>query len=197
MVAQIDHERAEREALEQQRQELLKRKQKLIAENKRRKDDLANLDKDLEKFIDVSFAETMTLYYTQPSSRPQNRSRNYSRRLLSGQGCERLIVDEGRAEVGLIWHDNYSQLIGMESIPLISRIGLTILADPHRHVFYLMNRRWEKSSGFWGFRQSIGTSLWEEIPLVSKYYTLTVSPLPFSKCLIQRAIYHGNFWILD
>ena len=55
MVARIDHERAEREALEQQRQELLKRKQKLIAENKRRKDDLANLDKDLEKFIDVSY----------------------------------------------------------------------------------------------------------------------------------------------
>lgn len=55
MVARIDHERAEREALEQQRQELLKRKQKLIAENKRRKDDLANLDKDLEKFIDVGF----------------------------------------------------------------------------------------------------------------------------------------------
>jgi hypothetical protein len=55
MVARIEHERAEREALEQQRQELLKRKAKLIAENKRRKDDLANLDKDLERFIDVSF----------------------------------------------------------------------------------------------------------------------------------------------
>ncbi|OAQ72720.1 THO complex, subunit 5 [Pochonia chlamydosporia 170] len=54
MVARIDHERTEREALEQQRQELLKRKQKLIAENKRRKDDLANLDQDLEKFIDAA-----------------------------------------------------------------------------------------------------------------------------------------------
>ncbi|KAF5017748.1 hypothetical protein F66182_10296 [Fusarium sp. NRRL 66182] len=53
-VARIDHERAEREALEQQRQELLKRKQKLIADNKRRKDDLANLDNDLEKFIDAA-----------------------------------------------------------------------------------------------------------------------------------------------
>lgn len=53
MVARINHERAEREALEQQRQELMKRKQKLIADNKRRKDDLANLDHDLEKFIDV------------------------------------------------------------------------------------------------------------------------------------------------
>ncbi len=56
MTARIDHERAEREALEQQRQELLKRKQKLIADNKRRKDDLANLDHDLEKFIDVRAA---------------------------------------------------------------------------------------------------------------------------------------------
>lgn len=55
MVARIDHERAEREALEQQRQELLKRKQKLIADNKRRKDDLASLDQDLETFIDVSY----------------------------------------------------------------------------------------------------------------------------------------------
>ncbi|KAK1769542.1 putative THOC5 family protein [Phialemonium atrogriseum] len=54
MVARIDHERAEREALEQQRQELLKRKQKLIADNKKRRDDLANLDKDLEKFIDAA-----------------------------------------------------------------------------------------------------------------------------------------------
>lgn len=54
MFARIEHEREEREILEQRRQELLKRKQKLIAENKRRKDDLANLDQDLEKFIDVS-----------------------------------------------------------------------------------------------------------------------------------------------
>ena len=53
MVARIEHERAEREALEQQRQELLKRKLKLVAENKKRKEDLANLDKDLERFIDV------------------------------------------------------------------------------------------------------------------------------------------------
>ncbi|CAH0049946.1 unnamed protein product, partial [Clonostachys solani] len=53
MFARIDHERTEREALEQQRQELLKRKQKLIADNKRRKEDLANLDNELEKFIDA------------------------------------------------------------------------------------------------------------------------------------------------
>lgn len=53
MVARIQNERQEREAFEQQRQELLKRKQKLIAENKKRREDLANLDNDLEKFIDV------------------------------------------------------------------------------------------------------------------------------------------------
>ncbi|KAI0446796.1 hypothetical protein F4803DRAFT_546943 [Xylaria telfairii] len=52
MVARIEHERSEREALEQKRMELLKRKQKLIADNKRRKDDLGNLDKELDKFID-------------------------------------------------------------------------------------------------------------------------------------------------
>lgn len=54
MIARIEHERAEREGLEQKRMELLKRKQKLISDNKKRKDDLANLDKELEKFIDVS-----------------------------------------------------------------------------------------------------------------------------------------------
>jgi hypothetical protein len=55
MIARINHEHAEREKLEQARQELLKRKQALIAENKKRKDDLANLDQDLERFIDVSY----------------------------------------------------------------------------------------------------------------------------------------------
>ncbi|KAI1390169.1 Fms-interacting protein-domain-containing protein [Hypoxylon trugodes] len=54
MIARIEHERSEREALEQKRTELLKRKQKLIADNKKRKDDLANLDKELEKFIDAA-----------------------------------------------------------------------------------------------------------------------------------------------
>ena len=53
MVARINHEHAEREKLEQARQELLKRKQALIAENNKRKDDLASLDQDLERFIDV------------------------------------------------------------------------------------------------------------------------------------------------
>lgn len=54
MFARIQHELAEREALEQQRQGLLKQKQGLIADNKKRKEDLASLDRDLETFIDVS-----------------------------------------------------------------------------------------------------------------------------------------------
>ena len=49
MVARINHEHAEREKLEQARQELLKRKQALITENNKRKEDLASLDQDLEK----------------------------------------------------------------------------------------------------------------------------------------------------
>ena len=53
MFARINHELSEREALESQRQVLLKKKQGLIADNKKRKDDLASLDKDLETFIDV------------------------------------------------------------------------------------------------------------------------------------------------
>lgn len=54
MAARIEHEHAEREALEQQRQGLLKMKQGLIADNKRRKEDLASLDKQLENFIDAA-----------------------------------------------------------------------------------------------------------------------------------------------
>ncbi|SPN97582.1 related to conserved coiled/coiled coil protein [Cephalotrichum gorgonifer] len=53
-VARIDHERAEREALEQQRHKLLLHKNKLMADNKTRKNELAKLDTDLEKFIDAA-----------------------------------------------------------------------------------------------------------------------------------------------
>ena len=58
MFARINHELSERELLEQERQGLLKKKQGLIADNKKRKDDLASLDKDLETFIDVSDLRT-------------------------------------------------------------------------------------------------------------------------------------------
>ena len=57
MFAQINHELSEREALESQRQILLKKKQGLIADNKKRKEDLASLDKDLETFIDVCYIQ--------------------------------------------------------------------------------------------------------------------------------------------
>lgn len=60
-TARIDHEHAERQALEVQRQELLKRKAVLVADNKKRKDELASLDKDLEKFIDVSMLSLVCL----------------------------------------------------------------------------------------------------------------------------------------
>ncbi|KAJ5090934.1 hypothetical protein N7532_009618 [Penicillium argentinense] len=61
-IARINHEHAEREKLEQQRQELLKRKQALIAENKKRKQDLASLDNKLEAFLDVSQRFHMSQY---------------------------------------------------------------------------------------------------------------------------------------
>lgn len=83
MFARIEHEREEREILEQRRQELLKRKQKLIAENKRRKDDLANLDQDLEKFIDVSsYIGHLAKSYADALFRQQNPSSNCSKRHL-------------------------------------------------------------------------------------------------------------------
>lgn len=84
MVARIEDERAEREALEQQRQELLKRKQKLIAENKKRREDLANLDNDLEKFIDVSSPRVVFLSRTELTltyRRRRNRFKRRSKRL--------------------------------------------------------------------------------------------------------------------
>ncbi|OAA68473.1 THO complex, subunit 5 [Niveomyces insectorum RCEF 264] len=54
MTARIAHEKQERETLDRQKNELLKKKLKLMTENKKRKEDLANLDKDLENFIDAA-----------------------------------------------------------------------------------------------------------------------------------------------
>jgi len=54
MRERIAHEHEERSELEQKRQVLLKRKNELIAENNRRKRDLENLDKDLERFIEAA-----------------------------------------------------------------------------------------------------------------------------------------------
>lgn len=51
MVARINHEHAERQTLEEQRQGLLKKKQSLINDNNKKKDELAALDKEIEKFL--------------------------------------------------------------------------------------------------------------------------------------------------
>lgn len=86
MIARINHEHAEREKLEQARQELLKRKQALIAENKKRKDDLASLDKDLERFIDVCVSSCRLCVRTLLMSiddRQRSRFRKSSRRNTS------------------------------------------------------------------------------------------------------------------
>jgi hypothetical protein len=80
MTARINHEHAEREALEQARQGLLKKKQVLIADNKKRKDDLANLDQDLERFIDVSVLRRTCQGSFLTGNRPRNRFRERSRR---------------------------------------------------------------------------------------------------------------------
>lgn len=81
-IARIDHEHAERLALEEQRQGLLKKKQGLIADNKKRKDDLANLDKDLEKFIDVRLMFRLAGIKLMCYHRPRNQSRRPSRKLF-------------------------------------------------------------------------------------------------------------------
>lgn len=65
MVARINHERTEREALEQQRLELQKQKTKLTTENKKRREDLANLDQKMEKFIDASLSSFQSYFFGQ------------------------------------------------------------------------------------------------------------------------------------
>ena len=79
MTARINHEHAEREALEHERLGLLKKKQALIAENKKRKDDLASLDSDLEKFIDVVLPDPRPDFITD-DIRLLNRYRRRSRK---------------------------------------------------------------------------------------------------------------------
>jgi THO complex subunit 5 len=54
MTARIEHEYQVRMKLEERRQEKLKQKQILIAEVKKRKDDLTKLDGMLEKFIEAA-----------------------------------------------------------------------------------------------------------------------------------------------
>jgi len=54
MKERLFDERTVREELEAQRKQLVAKKQALIAENKRKKDDLASLDEHLKKFIESS-----------------------------------------------------------------------------------------------------------------------------------------------
>lgn len=56
MIARINHEHSERQALEEQRQGLLKRKQALVAENNKKREELAALDKTVESFVNGSNA---------------------------------------------------------------------------------------------------------------------------------------------
>jgi Fms-interacting protein/Thoc5 len=76
-IARIEHEHKGRLALEEQRQRLLKKKEGLIQANKKRKDDLANLDKDLEKFIDVGLITKNINIQLMWDLRLRNRSRRH------------------------------------------------------------------------------------------------------------------------
>jgi len=51
MIARINDEHVRRQSMEEQRLGLLKKKQALIAENKKKKDELDALDKEIEKYI--------------------------------------------------------------------------------------------------------------------------------------------------
>ena len=88
MFARINHELSEREALEQARQGLLKKKQSLIADNKKRKDDLASLDKDLEKFIDVSRSYVLLLWGLLTISRQLNLFRRFLKNNIDKNGTK-------------------------------------------------------------------------------------------------------------
>lgn len=54
MTARIEHEYQDRVKLEERRQEKLKQKQMLIAEVKKRKDDLTRLDGMVQNFIEAA-----------------------------------------------------------------------------------------------------------------------------------------------
>lgn len=51
MVARIEHEHAERQTLEEQRQALLARKEALLRENTKKKEELGKFDGEVEKWL--------------------------------------------------------------------------------------------------------------------------------------------------
>ena len=70
MIARLNNEKVVREELEKQRKELLLKKQALIAENKKRKDDLASLDDQLKRFSEcLHVARSSSILMRRPQSR--------------------------------------------------------------------------------------------------------------------------------
>lgn len=145
MVARIEDERAEREALEQQRQELLKRKQKLIADNKKRREDLANLDNDLEKFIDVRSQPELVLPQRLVTMlmfrylRRRNQSRRLSKR-LSEPTATALAVHSNPAKG---WNatsnpDEPVLRVAQHSPAIAVRLASTQEGQPHGKVLSLV-----------------------------------------------------------
>lgn len=51
MMARIEHEYADRQALEEQRQVLLTRKEALLKENMKKKEELGKFDTEIEKWL--------------------------------------------------------------------------------------------------------------------------------------------------
>lgn len=95
MFARINHELSEREALEQARQGLLKKKQSLIADNKKRKEDLASLDKDLETFIDVSFCLVFLVFFFTKKMKKKNRTKKFLVGFRCGMApCARMLTQK-------------------------------------------------------------------------------------------------------
>lgn len=116
MVARIEHERSERQEMENQRQDMLKRKATLIAENKKSKEKLANLDQELEKFIDVSLTNGLftcnlrfKAYTDFRACYLLSRLRNLSRRSL------RMSIDLSKRHIlldqSLSWHRRTSIIL--------------------------------------------------------------------------------------
>ena len=72
MIARIDEEKHQREALEAVRLELVKRKTELTSQNAKKKDDLANLDKQLEAFVEVGnlHSSCIAFAYALQATRP-------------------------------------------------------------------------------------------------------------------------------
>lgn len=108
MIARINHEHSERETLEQERQGLLKKKQGLIAENKKRKDDLASLDSDLEKFIDVS-----------PNSSTPYHERGYRGGVLIREGCQTDPNNAGKGVLRLCAHRGLYSALNTDQDPAV------------------------------------------------------------------------------